>query len=124
MTIAYVCLVVMMFIPLVCAGYAKFSVKGYDNRSPREFLKRVEGAAKRADYAQMNTFENFPYFAAAVIVAHQLQAPQAVVDTLAMGFVFARVLYAVFYIVDQHLLRSLCYVAGFVLTILLFFAGV
>ena len=40
---------------------------------------------------QLNGFEAFPLFAAAVIVAQILQAPQARIDILALVFVAARV---------------------------------
>ena len=37
--------------------------KGYDNSNPREFLDKLQGRAKRAHYAQLNSFEAFPAFA-------------------------------------------------------------
>lgn len=121
MTIAYFCIIIAMLIPLFCAGYAKISTKGYDNRSPREFLAKVEGAAKRANYAQMNSFEAFAPFAAGVIVAHELHAAQHTIDTLAIIFIAARILYVFLYIKDQHLLRSAVWFVGLFATIALFF---
>ena len=123
MTIAYFCIVAAIFIPLFCAAYAKFSVRGYDNRSPREFLDRLQGKAKRAHFAQLNSYEAFPPFAAGVLAAHQMQAPQSTVDALAVAFIGARILYVVFYILDQHVWRSTVWFIGFFLTIALFFTG-
>ena len=121
MTIAYFCVVIAIFIPLFSAGYAKFSVKGYDNRAPREFLEKLEGAAKRAHYAHLNSFEAFAPFAAGVIVAHQLHASQITTDTLALIFIAARILYVFFYIKDLHKLRSAVWFIGLFTTIALFF---
>ena len=123
MTIAYFCIVIIFFIPLLCAGYAKFSVKGYDNRQPREFLDKLQGKAKRAHYAQLNTLENFAPFAVGILIAHQLHAPQKIMDILAMSFVCFRILYVLFYISDQHILRSIVWFLGFLITISLFFIG-
>ncbi len=123
MPIGFLCIVVALFIPLVCTAYAKLSAGGYDNRAPREFLQKLDGKARRADYAQMNHFENFPAFAAGVIVAYQLHAPQSSIDTLAMIFVGARILYSIFYIIDQHVLRTVFWFVGFTATLALFFIG-
>ena len=50
--------------------------------------------SRRADNAQKNGFEAFPFFAAAVIVAHLLHAPQERVDILAIIFIVARIGYS------------------------------
>ena len=113
MTIAYTCILISVFIPLVLAGYAKFGSKGYDNRSPREFLDKVQGKYKRAHYAQMNSYEAFPPFAAGVIIAHNCGALQSQVDALAIAFVIFRVLFGLFYVTDQHQLRSLAWFLSF-----------
>ena len=123
MTSAYVCIVIMFLIPLVSSAYAKFSVKGYDNSKPREFLANLEGKAKRAYYAQLNSQENFAPFAAGVIVAHQLHARQPTIDILAVSFILMRILYVIFYVQDRHVLRSTVWFSGFFITIALFFIG-
>ena len=123
MTIAYLCIVIAIFIPLVSAGYAKLSVKGYDNRNPREFMAKLEGKAKRANFAQINSYETFAPFAAGVIVAHHLQAHQSTIDFLAITYVISRILYVIFYIQDAHILRSAVWFIGFGATLALFFIG-
>ena len=123
MTIAYLCIVISVFIPLVCVGYAKFSKKGYDNSAPREFLVTLEGKAKRAYHAQNNFYETFPAFGIGVVAAHQMGGLQAAIDALAITYVVARVLYAIFYINDKPNLRTLVWFVGFAATIGLFFAG-
>ena len=123
MTIAYFCIVISLFIPLVCVGYAKFSRKGYDNSAPREFLATLEGKAKRAYHAQNNFYETFPAFGIGVVAAHQMGGLQATIDSLAVTYVLARILYMIFYINDKPNLRTLVWFVGFAVTIGLFFVG-
>jgi uncharacterized MAPEG superfamily protein len=120
MTLAYVCVLITIFIPLFLAAYAKFSSKGYDNRSPREFLSRVEGKAKRANFAQQNAYEAFAPFAAGVIIAGNAGAAQSQIDLLAVSFVLFRILYSIFYVIDQHALRSIVWFCAFACIVGLF----
>ena len=121
MTIAYLCIAISIFIPLICAGYAKLSVKGYDNSKPREFLASLEGKAQRANYAQSNFYETFPAFGFSVVIAQQLGAVQSTIDALAITYVVARIAYAYFYISGNHTLRSIAWSIGFASIIALFF---
>ena len=123
MELSYFCIVITIFIPLFCAGYAKLSARGYNNRSPREFLEKLEGKAKRAHYAQLNSYEVFPPFAVGVLAAHQLHAAPQTIDVLAAVFVCTRILYVIFYIQDQPTLRSIAWSVGFFITVSLFFIG-
>ena len=108
MTIAYWCVLMSILMPYLWVGGAKFGGKGpYDNKSPREFLGGLEGWRKRANFAQLNAFEAFAPFAAAVIIAHQTGAEQSMVNGLAIGFVACRLAYGLLYIFDLDLLRSL-----------------
>jgi uncharacterized MAPEG superfamily protein len=120
MTVAYVCVLIAVFIPLVLAAYAKFSSKGYDNRSPREFLDALQGQSKRAHYAQLNSFEAFPPFAAGVIIAHNCGAAQPQIDLLAAAFIVFRIMYAVCYVQDRHAMRSVVWFCAFACVVGLF----
>ncbi len=113
MTIALWCVFLAGILPYVATLTAKGGASGFDNRDPRTWLARQEGFRKRANAAQMNAFEAFPFFAAAVITAHVLQGPQGLVDTLALTFIAARVAYFAFYLTDQATLRSLAWFVGF-----------
>ena len=106
MTIAYWCVLAAAFIPLLFVGYAKFTGGRYNNYKPREFLAKLEGPQARARDAQLNSYEAFPPFAAAVIIAHQLAAPQSQIDLLALGWVGLRLFYGVCYIANWAMLRS------------------
>ncbi|SVB48916.1 uncharacterized protein METZ01_LOCUS201770 [marine metagenome] len=122
MTIAFYCVVVGLFIPVILAGMSKKS-SGYNNDSPRDHIAHLSGKAKNAYNAEQNHYENFSVFAMAVVVAHWLGHDQAVINLLAIIFIIARVLHATFYITNNGSLRSLSYTIGFACTIALFFAG-
>jgi uncharacterized MAPEG superfamily protein len=111
MTIAYWCVLALLFFPPVLGALAK-SGGGFDNSRPRECLAAVTGWRKRADWAQQNALENFAPFAAAVIIGHQLGLAQGTLDQLALAYVALRVLHAVFYITNLAALRSLAYIGG------------
>jgi uncharacterized MAPEG superfamily protein len=123
MTTALWCVFLAGILPYVATLTAKVGVRNFDNRDPRNWLARQEGFRKRANATQMNSFEALPFFAAAVITAHVLKGPQALVDTLAMAFIAARLLYLAFYLTDRATLRSLVWLAGFGLTIWIFIAA-
>lgn len=107
MSWSYICVLIGGLMPLLFTGYAKFSGPGFDNRHPREFLARLEGARARAHAAQLNSFEAFPLFAAAVLMAHQTGVASATIDRLAIVWVALRLAYGVLYIANQASLRSL-----------------
>jgi uncharacterized MAPEG superfamily protein len=111
-TIAYWCVLAAALLPYAFTSFAKFSGPGFNNYKPREFLEKLDGARKRSHWAQLNAFESFPMFAAAVIIAHQLQAAQSTLDLLAIGYVVLRALYGVLYIANQAALRSMVWFAS------------
>ncbi|MCP1676065.1 putative MAPEG superfamily protein [Natronocella acetinitrilica] len=124
MTLAYWIVLVAAVMPVVFAGIAKAGGEAYDNRNPRDWLARQEGWRKRANAAQQNSVEAFAPFAAAVIIAHQLGAGQATINTLAVLFILCRVVYGALYIKDMHSLRSLAWLAGFGCVIALFIVSI
>jgi uncharacterized MAPEG superfamily protein len=77
----------------------------------------------RANNAQLNSFEAFPFFAVAVIVAQMLHAPQERVDALALIFIAARLGYLACYLADWHGARSLAWLVGWLACIFLFVSG-
>lgn len=122
MTIAYWCVLAAILLPYVWTGVAKFTsgFRPRDNHNPRDYLDRLEGPAKRAHWAQLNTFESIPGFMAAVIIAHQAQAPQHLVDALAVTYIALRLAYGVLYIKDLASLRSLVWAGGVACIVALF----
>jgi uncharacterized MAPEG superfamily protein len=123
MTTAYWCVLIAGMLPYIGTLTAKIGGRRFDNANPREWLAQQSGFRQRANAAQLNGFEAFPLFAAAVIVAHLAGAPQARIDTLAGTFVMARLFYVGFYLADMATLRSLAWFVGLGSAIALFVAA-
>jgi uncharacterized MAPEG superfamily protein len=96
---------------------------GYDNADPRNWLQRQTEWRARANNAQANTFEALPFFFAAVIIAHQLQAAQGYVDVLAVVFVALRVAYIAAYVINKANLRSVIWMLALLVNVALLFTG-
>ncbi|MBS0389568.1 MAG: MAPEG family protein [Proteobacteria bacterium] len=107
-TVAYGCVLIAALLPMLCALLAKGgSFHGADNHDPRAWLARQAGWRARANAAQANSFEALPFFIGAVIIAHQLGAPQATLDLLACAFIVLRLGYIGLYVADRPTARSL-----------------
>lgn len=124
MTVAYWCVLIAAVIPLLAIVIAKAGAERYNNRDPRAWLGRQQGYRARAVAAQSNSFEAFPFFAAAVIIAHLTHAPQGRLDVLAVVFVLARIVYVACYIADWHWVRSFVWAVGFATCIAIFLSAV
>ncbi len=122
MTLAYWCVLIAIFLPIVFAGLAK-SAGRFDNARPRVWLEQLDGWRQRSHWAQLNTFEAFAPFAAAVIIAHQTGAAQTPVDVLAVLFVLFRIGYGAAYIADRPTIRTLFWTGAFFSVIGLFIAA-
>ena len=129
-TIAYWCVLVAALMPIVCAGIAKYGMfgksrrdGGFDNHNPRNWLARQTDWRARANAAQQNTFEALPFFFAAVIIAHLLQAGQTRLDILALMFVVLRIAYIMMYVADWAKARSLLWSLALLVNIGILFSG-
>ena len=110
MSIALWCLPIAILLPYVFTTTAKMlairQLRHFDNRDPRAYLAGVEGAAKRAHNAQLNSFEALPGFVAGVLTATVVGADPELLDSLAVSWLVLRVLYGVCYLLDKATLRS------------------
>lgn len=129
-TVAYGCVLAAALLPIGCAGLAKWGTfktprkeGGYDNHNPRAWLAKQADWRARANAAQANSFEALPFFIGAVIIAHQLHAPQTKLDILAFMFVFTRIMYIFMYVADMATPRSIAWVVGLALNVAILFAG-
>jgi uncharacterized MAPEG superfamily protein len=114
MSIAYWCILVAVLLPYVWAFVAKRGPR-YDNSDPRGWLaKRDDPRAHRANAAHLNAFEAFAPFAAGVLMAQAAGVEVHTVAWLALAFVVFRILHGIFYVGNVHVLRSLCWLGGFV----------
>jgi uncharacterized MAPEG superfamily protein len=129
-TVAYWCVLIAALLPFVCAGIAKSGMMrtsqldgGYDNNNPRGWLARQTDWRARANAAQANTFEALPFFFAAVIIAHLLQAGQTRLDILALMFVVLRIGYIMMYVADLAKARSVIWALALLVNIGILFTG-
>jgi uncharacterized MAPEG superfamily protein len=129
-TVAYWCVLIAALLPYACAYLAKFrglgrprSQGGFDNADPRGWLARQQGWQARANAAQANSFEALPFFIGAVIIAHQLGAPQTRLDILAVLFVTLRMIYIAMYVAGLPTTRSAIWALAFLVNIGIFVSG-
>ena len=120
MTIALWCVFIAGLLPYVAAVIAKAAGQGFDNNEPRTWLAKQTGFRARANAAQQNSWEAFALFAVAVLVAHVTRGPQALVDTLAMVFIAARVVYILVYLAGWGAIRSLVWTVGMAVSVWIF----
>jgi uncharacterized MAPEG superfamily protein len=126
MTLAFWMVLAAALLPYAGTAYAKFSdggAKTYDNSAPRSQVDTLPPRRRRAYWAQLNGFEAFPAFAAAVIIAHLAGASATLIDALSVLFVAARVMYTLLYISDKPTARSLVWAVGMACVIGLFVAA-
>jgi uncharacterized MAPEG superfamily protein len=129
-TVAYWCVLVAALLPYACAWLAKAggfgkprSQGGYDNHDPRAWLSKLTDWRARANAAQANSFEALPFFIGAVVIAHQLAAPRAMVDILAVLFVTLRIVYIAMYVAGLPSVRSAIWALALLVNIGILFAG-
>ena len=122
-TTAYWILLASFFLPVLCAGIAKAGRRDYDNANPRAWESSLEGHRQRAIAAMNNTFEALPFFAAAVVIAHQTGADQARLDLLAAVWLALPLAYVGMYVGNLAALRSLIWLGGVVVTVWIFVLG-
>lgn len=107
MPFAYWCVLVAALLPLPLVAYAKS--RSRDNNNPRDSAGNLQGANRRAYAAHQNAYENFPFFAAAVIIAITQGATLSTVNMLAAAYIALRLAHAACYITDAASLRSVAY---------------
>ncbi|WP_460417226.1 MAPEG family protein [Pseudomonas sp. microsymbiont 2] len=128
MTVALWCILIALCLAPLCALIAKVSSGRFglrDNHDPRAFLETLSGLPRRAHAAQQNSFEAFPAFAAAVLVADIVgNAEQVTQDVLAVLYITSRLLYIICYLADWAALRSLVWFTGLALIVSFFVVSI
>jgi len=121
MTIAFWCVLLALLLPYILSVLARAGTpKAEYVRDPRAFNEALSGWHRRAHLAQLNAFEAFPAFAAAVVISHIVGTPQARLDAASVAFVVFRVLHGGFYLADKPALRSASWQAGMLCIVVLF----
>ena len=117
MTLALWCVLIAGLSPYVVFGPAAAKI---DNRLPRVSARALEGLPARAHGAHLNCFESFPFFAAAVIIAHMLEGANPTVNWLAALYIALRVVYIGCYFGNLQPFRSIVFFAGLIDAIAIF----
>lgn len=123
MALAFWCVLAMGVMPVATVGLAKagrVTLDSQGNHAPRDWAQSLDGVRRRAYAAHLNHFEAFPLFAAAVLVATTQGAPMATVNALALAVVAIRLAYTACYLADLAALRTLAWIAGWLLTLAIF----
>ena len=122
MTVAELCIFGVVAIYLLTIVPVKwFSSRKYDNARPRDPAFYEDALRARALGAHQNGIEAFPFFAAAVLLAEYRNAPQYLINELAVLFVIVRVAYVLTYVGNRPRLRSILWNIGFAINIAIFF---
>ncbi len=116
MTIAIWCILIAAVLPYVAFNF----VKGLDPNQPRVGAGALTGQTARAYGAQLNGFETFPLFAAAVIVAHRVGGPSRIVDILSVLYVLLRLGHMAAYIAGRQPLRSAAFTVAQLVALAIF----
>ena len=114
MNVAYLCVLLAGITPVICTTSAKWQFKDFDNHNPRDWMARQTGFRARANAAQHNSFEAFPFFAVAVVLASLSAIDSVRIDQLSVVFIVARWLYVFFYVTDRPTLRTICWTVAYV----------
>ena len=122
MTIADYCifgavaLYLLTIVPIKWIGFRSF-----DNAKPRDPAFYDDPLRARALAAHQNGIETFPFFAVAVLLAEFREAPQNLINELAVLFLIVRIAYVLTYIGNRPRLRSILWNIGFTINIGIFF---
>ena len=120
MSVLVVCALIACVLPILAKAPLAWAQKqqgGYDNRHPRAQQHALTGFGARALAAHQNSFESLIIFAVALAVVIGANKQAAVMDTLAISYIVARVLYCLCYWFDLHLLRSLIWAVSYACSI-------
>jgi len=85
--------------------------------------RRTFGLACAGQCSAGQHFEALPFFIGAVVIAHQLGAPQTRLDILALLFVTLRVIYIAMYVAGLATLRTAAWTLALAINVAILFIG-
>jgi uncharacterized MAPEG superfamily protein len=121
MTIAEWCVFATVMLYLLTIAPFKWLGFRFDNGNPRNPKFYDNPLRARALGAHQNGIETFPFFAAAVLLAEFRNAPQNLINELALLFLIVRIAYVLTYLGDRPTLRSILWSIGFAINVGIFF---
>lgn len=116
MTTLIICLLIAVILPYLIKGplsYAMQKEGGYDNQYPREQQARLKGFGARVLAAHQNSFESLNVFSVAALTAMATQTVTPTIETLAIIYIIARIVYTLFYLMNWASLRSTVWFISF-----------
>ena len=122
MTLAELCVLgaLLLYIGTI-ASIKWIRIGRFDNAKPRDPAFYDDALAQRALGAHQNGIETFPFFAFAVLLAEYREAPQRLIDELAVLFLIVRIAYVFTYLGNRPTLRSILWAIGFAINVGIFF---
>jgi len=117
MTTLILCALIAVLLPYLAkapVAFAQNKLAGYDNKHPRDQQSKLTGFGARALAAHQNSFESLIVFGVALAVVMSTNNVYHVTETLAVMHVVSRVMYCIFYYINQDILRSLVWLVGYV----------
>jgi uncharacterized MAPEG superfamily protein len=117
-------LLIAGLLPIVCAGIAKWGAKDYDNNQPRVWMAEQDDWRARANAAQQNSFEAFPFFAGGVLLALVTGTDHSQIAQTCWVFIAARILYIYCYVSNQSTLRTIVWLVGYIAVIRLYLIAI
>ena len=117
MTTLIICALIAVLIPYLAkvpVAFAQNKLEGYDNKHPRDQQSKLTGFGARALAAHQNSFESLVVFAVALAVVIATNNIYQATEMLAVVHIITRVLYCIFYYINQDILRSLVWLIGYV----------
>ncbi|MFM2432003.1 MAG: hypothetical protein RLZZ511_3216 [Cyanobacteriota bacterium] len=100
-----------VYLPFLVVGAARLKA-GYDVNAPRALFDQLPDWGKRATWAHQNGWESFVLFTAAALMAYVAGVDSGSARVALGAYLVARVMFAVFYIGNIGLLRSLMFGIG------------
>lgn len=114
----------LIMVARICVIVGSFKQFGkLDNRSPRKQQAKLEGWPARAQAAENNGFESFPFFAGGVFVAHLAGADPKRAAMLSITYLVTRVLYLGAYLLDLDYLRTAIWFMSLLAMVCLYVLG-
>jgi uncharacterized MAPEG superfamily protein len=102
---------VCVYFPFFAVGAARVQA-GYDPAAPRSMFDKLPDWGQRATWAHQNGWESFMLFTAAALMAYVSGTEDGNIRIAVIAYLGARVLFSVFYIVNQPILRSMMFAIG------------
>ena len=122
MTVAEWCVFGTLLLYLLTIASVKWAGhRQFDNARPRDPDFYADAIRARALGAHQNGIETFPFFAFAVLLAEFRDAPQRLIDELAVLFLIVRIAYVLTYLGNRPTLRSILWSIGFAINLGIFF---